>query len=169
MKLAMAALFCVLVTSPVHAGQESPYKGEEKRPIKSLSEDEIIGYRQAHGMGFAKVAELNHYPGPKHVLDLADELALTPGQVELTRAAFDAMHESASTLGDELVALEGRIDALFAAGAADDAKAEALIMEIAQTRGAIRFAHVRAHIAMKEILSAEQAALYDELRGYSTR
>ena len=31
-------------------------------------------------MGLALAAELNGYPGPRHVLDLADQLGLTPEQ-----------------------------------------------------------------------------------------
>jgi len=31
-------------------------------------------------MGLAKAAELNHYPGPRHVLDLASELKLSEEQ-----------------------------------------------------------------------------------------
>ena len=37
-------------------------------------------------MGLAKAAELNHYPGPAHVLTLATELALTPDQKARTDA-----------------------------------------------------------------------------------
>lgn len=47
-----------------------PYAGQETREIKALSPDEVAAHLEGRGMGFAKAAELNHYPGPKHVLDL---------------------------------------------------------------------------------------------------
>src|SRR5512140_1710908 len=56
-----------------HAALTSPYAGEEKREIKSLSADVIEQYNQGEGMGMAKAAELNHYPGPRHVLMAADQ------------------------------------------------------------------------------------------------
>jgi hypothetical protein len=36
-------------------------------------------------MGMAKAAELNGYPGPRHVLDLSPELHLTDAQTKLVR------------------------------------------------------------------------------------
>jgi hypothetical protein len=58
----------------------SPYSGEERREIKALSKEEVNGYLSGDGMGFAKVAELNHHPGPRHVLELADQLQLSDEQ-----------------------------------------------------------------------------------------
>ena len=43
---------------------QSPYAGQESREIKSLSPAEVDGYLAGAGMGFAKAAELNGYPGP---------------------------------------------------------------------------------------------------------
>ena len=50
------------------ANPPSPYAGEERREIKSLSPQEIGDYLAGKGMGLAKAAELNGYPGPAHVL-----------------------------------------------------------------------------------------------------
>ena len=78
----------LLVAVPSHAfaqSKHSTYVGQERREIKSLSSEDIEGYLTGQGMGFAKAAELNHYPGPKHVLQLAEELRLSKGEVEKTR------------------------------------------------------------------------------------
>ena len=62
----IATLFiCTAVASAAEIS--SPYAGQETREIKALSRDEINGYLSGDGMAFAKAAELNHYPGPKHV------------------------------------------------------------------------------------------------------
>lgn len=70
------------------AAAQSPYAGEELRSIKSMSPQKIESLLSGRGMGFAKLAELNHYPGPKHVLELADDLDLTPSQVSETKSTL---------------------------------------------------------------------------------
>ena len=73
--LALAAL------SPAsNAAAPSPYAGEESRSIKALSAEEIQDYEAGKGMGFAKSAELNGYPGPSHVLALSRDLHLSAEQ-----------------------------------------------------------------------------------------
>ena len=59
---------------------QSPYVNDQGRALKALSADEAAGYLEGRGLGLAKPAELNGYPGPMHVLELADALALTPAQ-----------------------------------------------------------------------------------------
>ena len=41
------------------------------------------------------------------------------------------------------------------------------MLEIATLRGELRLAHLRAHLAMKTILTPEQIEAYDRLRGYA--
>jgi hypothetical protein len=69
-----------IVAVAAAANTDSPYVGQETRDIKALSQQDIDDYLNGRGMGYAKAAELNHYPGPRHVLDLAHTLALTPEQ-----------------------------------------------------------------------------------------
>lgn len=59
----------------------TPYMGEERRAIKSLSEEDIAELRRGGGWGLAKAAELNGLPGPLHLLELRDEIALVPEQI----------------------------------------------------------------------------------------
>ena len=92
MKSAVILLF-VAATVTITFAQESPYAGQEGRRIKSLSNREIAAYLAGAGMGFAKPAELNHYPGPKHVLELLDEMELTPEQ-EAQAKAFEERLDS---------------------------------------------------------------------------
>ena len=90
----------VLISGLSLASDLSPYAGEELRSIKSLSSQEIDSLKSGQGMGFAKLAELNHYPGPKHVLELADDLGLTPVQVAETKVLFEEMQTlSAKIIG----------------------------------------------------------------------
>jgi Spy/CpxP family protein refolding chaperone len=154
--------------STLTLAQHSPYAGEENRPIKALSEQEIDGYLNGAGMGFAKVAELNHYPGPRHVLDLAGKLHLTEEQIQKGRAIFDAMKAEAISLGKRIVEEERLLDSLFAEQRVTREQLEDATNRIAVLQGKLRATHLRAHLLMKEVLTPEQIQLYDELRGYTT-
>lgn len=66
--------------APVSAQSVSPYAGQEAREIKALSRNEIDDLSLGRGMGLAKPAELNRYPGPLHALELASELQLSAEQ-----------------------------------------------------------------------------------------
>src|SRR5712691_2371518 len=80
----LCAVALTVAASGVHA-QTSPYAGEQQRSIKALSERDIAELQSGHGMGLAKSAELNGYPGPAHVLELAAPLELTAEQQAATK------------------------------------------------------------------------------------
>jgi hypothetical protein len=148
--------------------QPSPYAGQQERPIKALSEQEVADYLAGKGMGFAKAAELNHYPGPAHVLELAEKLALSPEQRANTQSLFETMHTNAVALGSQLVAAEGRLDELFASRQITPERLRHSLDTIATLQAKVRATHLQAHLAQAEILSGEQLRRYDELRGYGS-
>jgi hypothetical protein len=78
--MATIAAILLLAAAPDGLATNSPYAGEQQRHIKALAPEEIEGLTQGHGMGLSMAAELNHYLGPRHVLDLADDMALTAAQ-----------------------------------------------------------------------------------------
>lgn len=167
MKNRFLALIFSASTLATAADSQSPYAGEQSRGIKSLSRAKIDGYLQGHGMGFAKAAELNHYPGPRHVLALANELALTGEQIAQTQAIIERMHTEAVALGKQLVEKEAELDRRFADGSIDATSLGELVTDIAMFEAKIRTAHLSAHLAQKAVLNDEQVRLYDTLRGYS--
>ncbi len=144
----------------------SPFSGFESRGIKALSAQEIESYLAGEGMGLALAAELNGYPGPKHVLELKQELKLTPEQVETTQAVYDKMHSAAIALGGRLVEAEANLDRLFAQHEISGETLESATREIAGLAGELRAVHLQAHLEMVEILSAEQRRDYVTHRGY---
>lgn len=145
----------------------SPYVGEAMRAIKSLSPEQIDGYLNARGMGLAKAAELNSYPGPMHVLQLKDQLELTPRQLEKTQAIFNEMKELATRLGREIVDRETELDRAFVARSIDELKLKTALREIGRLQTELRLAHLRAHLLMRQVLTGDQIRRYDELRGYA--
>ena len=154
-------------TTAAWAGEAlSPYAGQDRREIKALSKDEIAGYLSGDGMGFATTAELNHYPGPRHVLELAEKLQLSAEQHKRTQAIFESMKSQAMSLGKQLVDKEQLLDSRFAEGTITDAELEQLLTEIATIRGKLRAVHLLAHLAQRAVLTQDQVTLYDSLRGY---
>ncbi len=131
-----------------------------------VSDEQRSQYLNGEGMGLAKAAELNHYPGPRHVLDIADKLGLSPDQLTATRALFDDVHSKAQALGKQLLAREDELEALFHEQHADADKVRQLTAEIANLEGQLRALHLTAHIRQRALLSAEQVTKYDALRNY---
>jgi len=159
-------LFLLLVACSAFAADPSPYAGEEKQIVKSLSEQEITSLRKGDGMGFAKLAELNHYPGPKHVMDVSGELGLSSSQFAETELLYEEMRSSAMAFGEELIAAESRLDQDFADESVTPQSLEAALLEIGILRARLRYVHLEAHLRQVELLSADQIAQYDSLRGY---
>ncbi len=169
-RVILAATFSCFFFAAVSLAQtdEGSYAGREARDIKALSEDEIEGYLNGAGMGLAKAAELNSYPGPKHVLEMAEKLALTDDQKKLTRGIFDSMAARAKELGNLIVERERFLDGLFKLGEIDEEKLTDVVGEIARLEGKLRAVHLAAHLEMKNVLSGEQVEKYCVLRGYAS-
>ena len=124
MKLLLSLVFISIFSAVAIASTGSTYSGQEAREIKSLSKNEISGYLNGKGMGFSKVAELNHYPGPRHVLDLALELQLSKQQIEESNLLFEAMKIKAKQYGSFLIEKEREIENLFLAKKVNSLKLE---------------------------------------------
>ena len=83
MKPFIFSLLCSLffLAGTIHAATphklQSNYVGQEKRQIKTLSQDDIYDLQNGNGWGLAKAAELNGVPGPKHLLEMKEEIKLT--------------------------------------------------------------------------------------------
>jgi len=158
-----------VVAGSVPAEQPTgPYAGQEAREIKALSSEEVDGYLEGEGMGLAKAAELNGFPGPLHVLELAEELELSEEQSLRTREIFDEMREQAKRLGARLVEKERELDRLFVSEAVSEPALQSLTLEIGRIQGELRATHLRAHLAQKALLTGHQVMRYSELRGYGS-
>jgi len=163
--LAVASI--AIPAAAIAAGTSTPYAGQETREIKALSADEIRGYLAGEGEGLAKAAELNHYPGPRHVLDLAKELELTDAQRTQSQALFDGMRAAAAPLGQELVTEERRLNGEFADGTITEAQLATELTALANVEARLRATHLSAHLAERRLLRPAQIARYDQLRGYA--
>src|ERR671911_970810 len=113
--LGFAYTHSVYAQSSMHSGHAnntiSNYTGQEDRIIKSLSPEDIESLQTGTGDAFggmAKLAELNGYPGPRHVLDLTNELKLTDDEYYMKNITtiYDDMKEKAIELGQKIVNIE---------------------------------------------------------------
>lgn len=161
----LAALLMMLAGQSL-ASESSPYAGEETREIKALSKSQIAGLLAGKGMGYGKAAELNGYPGPAHVLELQEALALTAEQRKATETIFQQMQAAAKDLGADLVAAEGALDNAFSNKLIDDSSLAELVNTIGDIESRLRAVHLRAHLQQVEILNDQQIAKYMTLRGY---
>ena len=144
----------------------NPYAGQQNRPIKALSAADVEALENGQGWGLAKPAELNGYPGPLHVLELADELELTEEQAAQVKAVFERMTELAIAAGAAYLEAEQDLDKAFASDAATPVLVQRLTQKAGQARALLQAVHLNAHLETRPLLRDHQRQLYAQLRGY---
>src|SRR6186997_472252 len=112
MRTVLVALIAALAVAPPSFAQ-APYAGQQARPVKALSEQQVADLKAGRGMGLALPAELNGYPGPSHLLELADKLDLSASQRGQIKQLFDSMKAEAVPVGEKLIAQETMLDQQF--------------------------------------------------------
>ena len=156
----------LLLTSAAAANAQTPYAGMQARPIKALSEQQVADLGAGRGMGLALAAELNGYPGPSHLLELADKLNLSTDQRAVIQRLFDSMKAEAIPLGSKLIEQEADLDKQFASHTVTPESLKASTAAVAATQGALRETHLKYHLSTAALLSSGQMQRYAELRGY---
>jgi Spy/CpxP family protein refolding chaperone len=167
----LQTLFAVLIACalgvPAAADMPAtPYAGQEARTIKALSDEDVAALRKGEGMGMAKAAELNGFPGPAHVLTLALQLALTHDQQRQVTAIYDRMNAAARPLGAELITRKQVLDQLFAKEQITPDRLAAETAAIGELQGRLRAVHLAAHLETRAVLNPDQITRYQQLRGY---
>jgi hypothetical protein len=167
-----AVAFTLCLAGPLAAqahshDHASPYSGFTDRDIKALSAEEVDGLLSGAGLGMALPGELNGYPGPRHVLDMAPMLGLAEDQVAAIRGVFEEMETEARSVGARIVELERVLDRAFADGTITEAQLAEWVREIAAARADLRIVHLRAHLRLKPLLTEDQIEHYQRARGYT--
>jgi uncharacterized protein (DUF305 family) len=145
----------------------SPYLDEQDSSVRGLSQEEIDGLLSGKGMGYARSAELNGYPGPRHVLDMANELQLSSEQTSGVTTIFEDMKTQAVTLGKQIVAAETLLSQNFAEQTVSEESLQEHLEHLTLLYTQLRQVHLQAHLATTPLLSDEQLEQYQTLRGYT--
>lgn len=166
----IAALAVILLGGEVRAqaGPSAPYAGEQARAVASLSAADISELLAGGGWGLAKPAELNGYPGPAHVLELADKLGLTEQQRKRVEQIHKRMQLRARDIGARYVAAEAAIDTIFKYSDAGEGSLTTRLRDAERLRAELRRAHLQAHLDTRPVLSEAQRKQYAVLRGYAS-
>jgi Spy/CpxP family protein refolding chaperone len=164
----IAAAATLLILASTASLARSPYAGMQTRSIKALSTQQIDDLKAGRGMGLALAAELNGYPGPSHVLELSEKLALSPAQRERIQKLFESMKAESTPIGARLIEQESALDRQFASRSITPDALKDATVKIGMTQAELRNAHLKYHLKMAQILSPDQMKQYAELRGYAS-
>ncbi|UPJ63821.1 hypothetical protein [Bradyrhizobium sp. 191] len=165
---AVATTITILILAATAAPAQSPYAGMQTRSIKALSTQQIGDLRTGRGMGLALAAELNGYPGPAHVLELSERLALSPAQKERIQKLFVSMKAESTPIGTRLIEQEGALDQQFVSRSITPDALKDATANIGATQAELRNAHLKYHLGTAKILSPDQMKQYADLRGYTS-
>ncbi len=165
--LTLAISIPLSISAQHNHGVQTPYAGMQNRAIKSLSDNDIKELRRGGGWGLALAAELNGMPGPAHMLELKEQIALNQDQVTKTQALLDDMRKAAITTGERLIAAELALENAFAKGTVEEASLRRLLAEAESARTELRFIHLSQHYKTVQFLKPEQIKRYNILRGYA--
>ena len=161
--LALGALPAFAQSGHDHRHSGAPDTEAHRRVDAMQKEfDQVVADGRGFGLAFA--ADQNGYPGPLHVLELKDALALTPEQEARVHALYAAMLADARPRAARLAAAEARLRAVFAAGTADAAAVRAAVADTEAARAALRLAHLGAHLETRDVLTEAQRRTYQQLR-----
>ncbi len=149
---------------------DSPYadRYDPAASIRSLTPEEIAQIGRGEGIGFALPAELNGLPGPRHVLDLADELGLSREQRTRVQQVFDDMRATVVPAGQHYLAAVVALEADIRAGRVTERALPSRVAEVYQLEGELAAAHLVSHLQTAEVMTAEQVGTYQRLRGYES-
>lgn len=119
----------------------------------------------ARGEGFGMALPADHagYPGPRHVLDLATELKLSPDQVRALQKLFDEMKQKAQQRAGEIQAAQELLEKMFRENHSE-ADLREQSFRVDSIYAELRWVHLSAHLAARKLLSPEQVAAYERLR-----
>ena len=152
----------------LQSGTRSPYADtyDSDAPIRALSGELVEQIRQGQGASLALPAELNGLPGPLHVLDLADQLDLSPGQQAQVQDVYDRYLADAVPAGERYLAAAQALEEGLRSRAMLEEELSALVAEASRLEGELVTIHLTAHLRTAGVLTPEQIAIYNQLRGY---
>jgi Spy/CpxP family protein refolding chaperone len=133
-------------------------------PLFSATE-RAEGLRAGLGMGLAKSADDNGYPGPRHVLDMADKLVLSAEQRSRIAVTVAKMTAEAIPAAESTLKAEAALERLFVSKTATLQNIDEAAQLAGRRQVALQVIHLKYHLQVREILTPGQIAAYDALSG----
>jgi Spy/CpxP family protein refolding chaperone len=145
-----------------HQGHTGGGDGHRAAQTCATEFDQVVAEGRGFGMAFA--ADQNGYPGPLHIIELRERLALTPDQVAKAEALMRAMFDESRPKSARLLSAEARLRRLFADGAANEAAVRTVVAEVERARSDVRLVHLLTHLRARDVLTESQRRLYHDMR-----
>ncbi len=160
--MGVAALAAGVVATQEHA---PPGAARSTMPAAhhEFLRQERAAIERGEGFGMALAADRSGYPGPKHILELKEQLKLTAEQQAAVERLFADMKAKAVARGKEVLAAEEQLEKSFAEGR-PEAELREESYRVATLRAELRWVHLAAHLEAKKLLTAEQLTIYRHLR-----
>lgn len=133
--------------------------------LSGVSEQEKEALLKGGGLGAGMIAMMNGYPGPKHVLEMGDELELTDAQRESIGTIYGKVKAESVKYGTELVEKDEALAAMFTSGSVDTGDVEKLAREIGELQGRVRAEHLNAHVKTYDALTPAQREKLSSMQG----
>ncbi len=144
-----------------------PYADEHGRTISSLSAEDVADLSEGRGWGLAKPAEFNGYPGPAHVLELADRRVERRCSERADGCKFRLHAKPRQGARLQLIDAEKALDAAFVDKSITGKRLQTFC-RCSPGRRDLRQAHLAAHLEVTPVLNDGQKARYAALRGYGS-
>ncbi len=144
----------------------APYAGQQSSSVRGLTEEEIATVRAGNGMALARPGEINGYPGPRHVLAMADELGLSEEQRSAVRSLESRVLAETVPLGERFLERYAALEGAFRDGTITQESLTERTAELGQVEGELRAAHLKYHLLTRPLLTEDQLVAYARLRGY---
>lgn len=149
----------------MHGQAEGGMQGMGGGMLGGVSAQEKEALLKGAGLGAGMIAMMNGYPGPKHVLEMGDELELTAAQRESIGTIYGKVKAESVKYGTELVEKDEELAALFASGSVSTDKVEKLSRDIGELQGRVRAAHLNAHVETFDALTPAQRETLSSMQG----
>lgn len=158
---APALLGCLILSTAAPAQHHQHHQFNSS----GMGPDERSGLLEGAGMGLAKAAETNRFPGPLHVLELESLLDLSVEQKAAVEKLRAEVLDEAKVLGAEIVDTEDELYRRFTHRHIDAETLRSLTAKLGKLRGQLRHAHLAAHLATEKLLDERQIDIYYRERG----
>jgi Spy/CpxP family protein refolding chaperone len=170
-RILVAALLVPLFVMAAQASDSQVDKSatvDAKQSIKPISEYNLPGVGKGEGAGSGEAAELNGYPGPAHVIQMAANLGLDDRQIGAVKAIHEEMLQAVRAIAGEVKERQHELDALFESGTVTVAALEKATSAVSEAQGRLHFVHFRAHLKTREVLTPSQISTFKQIQAQAS-